>query len=252
MTTYKLYIKTHNKTGLKYLGQTKSNDPHKYRGSGRYWLLHLKVHGVDYSTKILLETPSKEEIKSQGKYYSELWDIVNSNEWANLKPEEGDGGSITADIIKKQLITKSKNNTHPANPEVIAKNKQTRLLNGGYIVSNQARQRISEALRGRKLSAETKQKLRNAKLNKPGRKQSEEEKVARSKKMKGHKKHNVLVSRIFDKKVMTLCSFTRWCNQSYFRPKIGAYTKSVCRISDRKEMCLGKFMLWCASHPLDT
>lgn len=30
---YKLYLKTHNKTGMKYLGQTKQ-DPFEYRGSG--------------------------------------------------------------------------------------------------------------------------------------------------------------------------------------------------------------------------
>jgi hypothetical protein len=36
-----LYVKTHNITGLKYFGKT-TNDPFKYKGSGKYWLDHLK------------------------------------------------------------------------------------------------------------------------------------------------------------------------------------------------------------------
>ena len=47
-----LYIKTHNVTGLKYLGKTESCDPHKYKGSGKYWNIHLKKHGNDYSKQI--------------------------------------------------------------------------------------------------------------------------------------------------------------------------------------------------------
>ena len=45
MTTYSLYVKTHQVTGLKYLGQTSKSDPHKYTGSGKYWLRHIKQHG---------------------------------------------------------------------------------------------------------------------------------------------------------------------------------------------------------------
>lgn len=88
-----LYVKTHNKTGLKYLGKTVSKDPHKYTGSGKYWKLHLEKHGYDYNTEILLETNDKQELKETGLFFSKLWNIVNSDEWANLKPEEGDGGA---------------------------------------------------------------------------------------------------------------------------------------------------------------
>lgn len=92
MNIYYLYIKTHNKTGLKYLGQTKSKNPHKYKGSGKYWKLHLKKHGNDFTTTILLETTDKNKVREMGIYYSNEWDIVASNEWANLKIECGDGG----------------------------------------------------------------------------------------------------------------------------------------------------------------
>lgn len=86
-----LYVKTHNQTGLKYLGKTTATDPHAYPGSGLIWQGHLKKHGSDYSTKILLETEDPEEIQLVGQYYSALWNIVESDEWANLQPEEGQG-----------------------------------------------------------------------------------------------------------------------------------------------------------------
>lgn len=88
MTIY-LYVKTHNKTGLKYLGKTKALDPFKYPGSGTRWQHHLKVHGKDISTTILKECNTKEEVAYWGLYYSELWDVVNSPSWANLIPENG-------------------------------------------------------------------------------------------------------------------------------------------------------------------
>lgn len=87
-----LYVKTHNITGLKYLGQTTAKDPHKYPGSGKYWKLHLKKHGPNFSTEILKECTTKQEVQNWGQYYSDLWDVVNNPLWANLKPEIGDGG----------------------------------------------------------------------------------------------------------------------------------------------------------------
>ena len=86
-----LYVKTHNQTGLKYLGKTTDADPHAYPGSGLYWADHLKKHGKDYSTDILLETNDPDEIRTAGQYYSNLWNVVESDDWANLQPEEGQG-----------------------------------------------------------------------------------------------------------------------------------------------------------------
>lgn len=88
MTLY-LYIKTHNQTGLKYLGQTSKN-PFKYKGSGKYWKRHLKQHGNDVITDILGTYQNKEDLSAAGIYYSKLWNIVESSEWANLGPETGD------------------------------------------------------------------------------------------------------------------------------------------------------------------
>lgn len=90
-----LYVKTHNKTGLKYLGKTTSKDPYKYKGSGTWWINHINTHGYDVTTKIIKECLSNEELKKWGIYYSNLWNVVESKKWANLKPEEGDGGDTS-------------------------------------------------------------------------------------------------------------------------------------------------------------
>lgn len=86
-----LYLKTHNITGLKYLGKTKNN-PYTYMGSGKYWRRHIQKHGYDVTTDILLETEDPEEIKKAGLAYSRKHDIINSEEYANLIKESGDGG----------------------------------------------------------------------------------------------------------------------------------------------------------------
>lgn len=95
MTIY-LYIKTHNKTGLKYLGKTVKN-PYLYSGSGKNWIKHLKQHGNNVSTEILRECSSIEELQYWGRYYSNYFMIVTAQDnfgnkiWANKIPETGGG-----------------------------------------------------------------------------------------------------------------------------------------------------------------
>lgn len=91
MTIY-LYVKTHRVTGLKYLGQTK-NDPFKYKGSGKLWVNHIKKHGYDVHTEVIGIFDSKEELKEAGLFYSHIWNVVKSKEWANLILEEGSNGA---------------------------------------------------------------------------------------------------------------------------------------------------------------
>jgi hypothetical protein len=107
MTIY-LYKKTHLTTGLKYLGKTTSKNPHSYQGSGKYWKSHIKKHGYNCSTEILKECETVDEVGRWGVYFSELWNVVESDEWANLKTEIGDGGFVkmTKDSIEKRLHTR--------------------------------------------------------------------------------------------------------------------------------------------------
>jgi hypothetical protein len=109
MNTY-LYVKTHSKTGYKYLGKTKSKDPHLYAGSGVDWKAHLEAHGEKYSTKIIKICKSNKEVNYWGRYYSKLWNVVEDNNWANRIPETGGGScsSVTAKKISKLLKGRKK------------------------------------------------------------------------------------------------------------------------------------------------
>ena len=87
-----LYIKTHNTTGLKYFGKTTSNRQ-RYRGSGKYWISHIKKHGYDVTTEIVGYFTDEISCMLYALEFSYMNDIVNSAEWANYQPESGiDGG----------------------------------------------------------------------------------------------------------------------------------------------------------------
>lgn len=85
-----LLLKTHNKTGLKYLCFHRGTDESclKYKGSGLYWKKHLRVHGGDIHTEILEKSLNQKYISEKGLYYSKLWDVVESSEFANMVPED--------------------------------------------------------------------------------------------------------------------------------------------------------------------
>ena len=106
MTIYSLYVKTHKKTGLKYLGQT-SKDPIKYCGSGIDWKEHLIKFGPEVHTEILLQTDNKEDRNYWGRHYSTLWAVVGAMDnfgnkiWANRILETGGGGPNSGNKGKK-------------------------------------------------------------------------------------------------------------------------------------------------------
>ena len=87
--SYKLMVKQHNITGMKYLCITKRNNYEKYSGSGKNWLKHLKKYGKDFTTILLEETDDINELSSLGEYYSKLFDVVNSKCFANAIEERG-------------------------------------------------------------------------------------------------------------------------------------------------------------------
>jgi len=122
MTIY-LYVKPHNKTGLKYLGKTTNQDPHAYHGSGADWKTHLKEHGIDYTTEIIRECQTNQELNQWGRYYSELWNVVESTEWANRIPETGGGGNHTderKELFRQQQLGKKKPQRTKEHTEKIA------------------------------------------------------------------------------------------------------------------------------------
>lgn len=92
MTIY-LYVKQHEITGLKYFGMTRRKDPIKYLGSGLYWKDHIKKHKKKYVKTIFLwEFDDQEECTNFALNFSITNNIVESDEWANLKEESGKDG----------------------------------------------------------------------------------------------------------------------------------------------------------------
>lgn len=177
-----LYVKTHNLTNLKYLGQTTSSDPHRYTGSGIYWKSHLKKHGSDYRTEILRICETKEEVKEWGLFYSKLWNVVESEDWANLKVEQGDGGRQSEEVRKRigeagrgrvpwnkgksvwseadrKRISEQNRARPPQSKETIEKRVSK---NRGKVRSDEAKKKTSDALKGRKFTDESRKKMSEA------------------------------------------------------------------------------------------
>ncbi len=126
---YRLLLKTHNKTGLKYLCKTVKDDWVKYTGSGKYWLNHLREHGRDISTELLYETDDFHRFKDVAIIESIKRDVVNSKEYANLMVEKGDGGFISAPWLGKKRPNMTGNRNPAKRSEVrklISKNNPMR------------------------------------------------------------------------------------------------------------------------------
>ena len=156
MTIY-LYKKTHKDTGLKYLGKTIANDPYSYPGSGVYWTHHLETHGKNVETEILQECQSEEELKYWGQYYSKLWNIVESNEWANLIEEAGPGGYWSAQSKEKLSQTNKARLSKLSAEEKSARMKNSCSSPESWTESR--RNKISQALIGITRSKETREKI---------------------------------------------------------------------------------------------
>ena len=154
-----LYVKTHSTTGLKYLGHTSAKDPDRYPGSGLYWTSHLKEHGRKWTTEILKECKSKEEIKFWGQHYSDLWNVVASNNWANLIDENGTGGDLS-----DYWTTESKLNNKKARDQWVSKiTGKTYEEIHGVEKSARIKQKQSTALRGKQLNLTNDERINRSK-----------------------------------------------------------------------------------------
>ena len=152
-----LYIKTHQTTGLKYFGKTTNKNPHKYRGSGKYWKRHLKKYGNLVDTEIL-GYYTEDEVEPIALKFSKDNNIVESKEWANLIEENGlNGGDILSDEAKAKLSDKLKGRTFSAETRAKQSAVQKGKKHGPF--SAETRAKMSAASKGRTFSAETRAKL---------------------------------------------------------------------------------------------
>jgi hypothetical protein len=165
-----LYVKTHNKTGLKYFGKTKRKNVHNYIGSGVYWKRHLKKHGRDYTTDIIAQFSEDQvdALKDFAINFSIENNIVKSNEWANFTIETGLDGNSFPKEKHPMWGKKGKNHQRYGKP-----------------LSEESRQRMSKAQKGRIITQEAREKIRQKLL---GTRHSEETRAKMSKSLKGKTK----------------------------------------------------------------
>jgi hypothetical protein len=132
----------------------------------------------------LLATEDKEEIRVTGIFFSKMWNIVESDEWANLKPEEGDGGGNSwntpgADVRKKEMSDRQSGKSHTKewNENIRAgligvkhtterkKNISEGKRRSPMIITDEYREKMRKAITGKKRSPETRVRMREAALN---------------------------------------------------------------------------------------
>lgn len=225
-----LYVKQHNKTGLKYFGKT-VQEPVKYKGSGLHWTRHLNKHGNDVSTVWCELFTDKESLIEFALFFSNEFNITQSSNWANLKSENGIDGNPVGVIITDE--TKGKMSLNASRPKTTnwkksaSNNRKGRIAwNKGVPHTEETKKKISElnprAMLGKKHSDSAKRKMSDARKGKlPSNKgiaRSEEQKLAQSLKMKGR----IALNKGVPAKLAT-CEF---CGKTSTVGAIGRYHKS--------------------------
>ena len=182
-----LYLKE-SPNGLKYIGKTTHN-PYEYMGSGIVWKNHIKKYKLkssDIKTTILFESEDKDVFRKEAIRYSKIYNIVKSNEFANLTEEQGQGG-----------VTFTKK-THPNHPAFTFKNRMNDYWSNQANRDNQSykmktnnpsqqsdvKEKLSKVHTGKKHTIEhNKKKGRSGELNVSKR---DDVKLKISMKLKGH------------------------------------------------------------------
>lgn len=166
-----LMIKKVRQNNFKYLCKCSDNKDHiAYKGSGIYWRKVLNSH-PEYiiDTEVLGHYTTKQALREAGEYYSELYNVALSKEWANCIPEIGDGGSTTngrigihnPETLEERFINKEdaipkgwirgRKPKGPRNPEVTAR---IVAAQKGQVRSEEIRERMKNAVRKKRITVE--------------------------------------------------------------------------------------------------
>lgn len=171
----RLYIKKCSHCGLKYFGKTKSQNIEKYTGSGSKWNNHLKKHDAKSIHLWNSDWYYDTSITRFALKFSKINKIVESNEWANLKNEDGLDGGWTH-VHTPEIQAKARENADKTMIERYGelrplflfseKNKGKIPWNKGktgiYKHNQDARDKISIAASNRIQPEKTKNKIRNS------------------------------------------------------------------------------------------
>jgi hypothetical protein len=160
MTETYLYIKQHSITGMKYFGKT-TRDPYKYNGSGKHWLRHIKKHGKEHVKTIWCKLFTDiDELERTAIAMSEMYDVVDSEYWANLINENGlDGNPSGINFseetrVKLSIAMKGEKNHMYGKTGILSPNY-------GKNHSEESRAKISIAMNGKNHSEESRAKMSN-------------------------------------------------------------------------------------------
>lgn len=153
-----LYIKQHSITKKKYFGKT-TRDPYKYNGSGKVWTRHINKHGKEHIVTLWVSDLFYDtSIVDIALHFSIENNIVESNDWANLKLENGlDGG----DTWSGKSHSKESNAKRSASMKGRISNKKG--ITGIYLHSEETKNKISAAKIGRTRSEEERISMRKPK-----------------------------------------------------------------------------------------
>jgi len=144
-----LYLKRHKDTKLYYFGKTATSDPVKYNGSGKYWKNHLKKYGKNIETVWYQKFYDIQKLIGFASAFSEIFDISNSELFANLCEENGLDGGDPGKAASKKTSLALKGRKQPQSS--IDKRKKT-LSENPIIFTESRKQKISKSLTGKKLS----------------------------------------------------------------------------------------------------
>ena len=168
-----LYVKQHSVTGKLYFGKTIKKDPVKYLGSGLHWTRHLHKYGKEHVVTLWYELfIDHAECMKFALEFSEKMDIVNSDQWLNLRVETGvddeRGPDSEETRLKKSLALKdvprteeAKQNMRGPRGPMSEEGKRIRSISGkgnqlGIPKSSEQRVKISSSLKGRKRGGQLK------------------------------------------------------------------------------------------------
>lgn len=178
-----LYLKRHKKTNLLYFGKTCNKDVLNYKGSGKYWLNHIKKYGeTDIETLWFCLFTERDLLYEFAISYSKQEDINNNPTYANMILEEGfNGGTLGHKQNRKKFYHTEKSKENRKNKIRAMDSKGNKM---GLVLKSDPRFLTGEliSIHGNIYSKESIDKRREARK---GYKPTEETKAKTSKTLKG-------------------------------------------------------------------
>jgi hypothetical protein len=126
--------------GIKYLCKSTGKNFEKYKGSGIYWKNIVKKYGKKNVKTIWVSDwfYCPHHIQEFALMYSEYNQVVESDEWANLRPENGLDGGICRKLRETNSVLQTKvqrekveNGTHPFLDGTVARETQLQRVKDG-------------------------------------------------------------------------------------------------------------------------